>query len=46
MKIRGTDYNLEVPFEVKVPEGRYTVQSSETPAVNSTLSNALLRQME
>jgi len=29
-----------------VPEGRYTVQPSETPAVNSALSNALLRQME
>lgn len=23
MKIRGVDYNIEIPFEKKVPEGRY-----------------------
>jgi hypothetical protein len=22
-KVRGVDYNVEIPFEVKVPEGRH-----------------------
>jgi hypothetical protein len=35
-----------VPFEVKVPTGRHDVSVYETPAVDASKSNSLLRQME
>lgn len=46
IKIRGVDYNAEIPFQALVPEGRHTVADEETPHVDSNVSNALLRKME
>ena len=46
IKIRGVDYNSEIPFQALVPEGRHTVTSGETPHVDSQISNDLLRKME
>lgn len=45
-KIKGVDYNKEVPFEAKVPEGRHTVSSEETPKVDILTSNKALKQIE
>lgn len=40
------DYNAEIPFQQLVPEGRHTVTDQETPYVDATISNDLLRKME
>lgn len=31
IKIRGVDYNAEIPFQALVPEGRHQVAATETP---------------
>ena len=43
IKIKGVDYNKEVPFELKVPEGRHQVPTEETPAIDILKSNAALK---
>jgi len=45
-KIKGTDYNAEVPFEVKVPLGRHEISQEERPDIEQTKQNQLLKQME
>jgi len=35
IKIRGVDYNTEIPFQALVPEGRYQAPSDETPQVDT-----------
>jgi len=40
-KIRGVNYNLEIPFEKKVPEGRYEVDN-EKVKVDSVKSSIAL----
>jgi hypothetical protein len=40
------DYNAEIPFQQLVPEGRHSVTDQETPYVDATISNDLLRKME
>ena len=30
-KVRGVDYNVEIPFEVRVPEGRHEANLDESP---------------
>lgn len=44
-KIRGVNYNLEIPFEKKVPEGRYEVDN-EKVKVDSIKSSIALQQIE
>lgn len=44
-KIRGVNYNLEIPFEKKVPEGRYEVDN-EKVKVDSVKSSIALQQIE
>ena len=34
IKIKGVDYNLEIPFEKKVPEGRFNTNEEEKYEVN------------
>lgn len=34
IKFKGVDYNLEIPFEKKVPEGRYETGEEEKYEVN------------
>jgi len=46
-KIRGVNYNIEIPFEKKVPEGRYdTNGAEENPTVDPFKSNIALQQIE
>ena len=46
-KIRGVNYNIEIPFEKKVPEGRYDAEiPEETPTVDLFKSNIALHQIE
>ena len=41
------NYNLEIPFEKRVPEGRYdTHQPEENPNVDPFKSNIALQQIE
>ena len=46
-KIRGVNYNIEIPFEKRVPEGRYdTSMLEENPNVDPFKSNIALQQIE
>jgi hypothetical protein len=46
-KIRGVNYNIEIPFEKKVPEGRYDANMpEENPNVDVFKSNIALQQIE
>ncbi len=46
-KIRGVNYNIEIPFEKKVPEGRYSNDGvEENPTVDIFKSNIALQQIE
>ncbi len=46
-KIRGVNYNIEIPFEKKVPEGRYDANiPEENPNVDIFKSNIALQQIE
>ena len=45
-KVRGVDYNVEIPFEIKVPEGRHVPTSEETPQIDLLKSNTALKQLE
>ena len=46
-KIRGVNYNVEIPFEKRVPEGRYDIDApEENPNVDSFKSNIALQQIE
>ena len=46
-KIRGVNYNIEIPFEKRVPEGRYdTTATDENPNVDPFKSNIALQQIE
>ena len=42
MKIRGLDYNAEVPFQKNVPIGRFDPKDKETPDVDKFKSNISL----
>lgn len=42
MKIRGLDYNAEVPFQKNVPVGRFTPSEKETPEIDKFRSNISL----
>lgn len=42
MKIRGVDYNIEIPFERSVPEGRHQSGAEETPKSDIFKSNIAL----
>jgi len=44
-KIKGVNYNLEVPFEKKVPEGRYDI-SSEKSKIDQAKATVALQQIE
>ena len=46
VKIKGVDYNKEVPFMASVPEGRYKVSVEETPTIDTLKSNSALKQIE
>ena len=46
IKIKGVDYNKEVPFELKVPEGRHIPSSDETPAIDILKSNTAMKQID
>jgi hypothetical protein len=41
-KVRGVDYNVEIPFERKVPEGRFETGPEETPKSDPFKSNIAL----
>jgi pre-mRNA-splicing factor CDC5/CEF1 len=42
-KIRGVNYNIEIPFEKKVPEGRFeTSLADEKPTIDLMKSNHAL----
>ena len=43
IKIKGVDYNKEVPFMASVPEGRHAVGSEEKPVVDVLKSNTALK---
>lgn len=46
-KIRGVNYNLEIPFERQVPEGRYDNNATEeNPNVDPFKSSIALQQIE
>ena len=46
-KIRGVNYNIEIPFEKKVPEGRYgSEMPEENPSVDPFKSNIAIQQVE
>lgn len=46
-KIRGVNYNIEIPFEKKVPEGRFSNEGAdENPTVDMFKSNIALQQIE
>jgi hypothetical protein len=46
-KIRGVNYNVEIPFEKRVPEGRYDIDArEENPNVDNFKSNIALQQIE
>ena len=42
IKIRGVNYNLEIPFEKKVPQGRYDNGREETTSMDKFKSNIAL----
>ena len=42
-KVRGVDYNVEIPFEVKVPEGRHVPDTEESPQIDVLKSNVALK---
>jgi hypothetical protein len=46
MKIRGLDYNAEVPFQKNVPVGRFAPSDKETPEIDKFRSNISLQQIE
>jgi len=46
IKIKGVDYNKEVPFEAFVPQGRHVVSEEELPELDIHKSNIALRQIE
>ena len=46
IKIKGVDYNKEVPFMANVPEGRHSVGVEETPSIDVLKSNTALKQIE
>ena len=46
IKIKGVDYNKEVPFMAMVPEGRHMVGAEETPEIDVLKSNTALKQIE
>lgn len=46
IKIKGVDYNKEVPFLASVPEGRHSVNGGEAPEVDILRSNTALKQIE
>lgn len=47
LKIRKVNYNLEIPFEKQVPEGRFdATMAEENPTVDSFKSNIALQQIE
>ena len=42
-KIRGVNYNIEIPFEKKVPEGRYdTAMPEENPIADPKKSSTAM----
>ena len=45
-KIKGVDYNKEVPFEAYVPVGRHSITREEQPELDIHKSNIMLRQIE
>ena len=45
IKIRGINYNVEIPFEKKVPEGLYEAKS-ETLITDAAKQNIALQQIE
>ncbi len=45
IKIRGVNYNVEIPFEKMVPEGRFD-SKSETVAIDAAKQNIALQQIE
>ena len=46
LKIRGVDYNAEIPFEKKVPEGRHETGPEENQKLDPFKSNIALKQIE
>ena len=46
VKVKGVDYNVEVPFEVRRPEGRYAIGEEETPKIDILKSETALKQIE
>ncbi len=46
IKIKGVDYNKEVPFMATVPEGRHIIGAAETPEIDVLKSNTALKQIE
>ena len=47
VKMRGLDYNAEVPFQQNVPVGRYAPDiEKETPSIDNFKSNISLQQIE
>ena len=46
IKIKGVDYNKEVPFMAMVPEGRHKVSAEEAPEIDVLKSNTALKQIE
>ena len=46
IKIKGVDYNKEVPFMAMVPEGRHQVGTEEAPEIDVLKSNTALKQIE
>lgn len=43
IKIKGVDYNKEVPFMANVPIGRHGVTADETPEIDVLKSNTALK---
>ena len=43
IKIKGVDYNKEVPFMAMVPEGRNNIGAEETPEIDVLKSNTALK---
>lgn len=42
LKIRGVNYNADIPFEKKVPEGRFDAGAEETTKIDPFKSNIAL----
>lgn len=46
LKIKGCNYNKEIPFQRNVPAGKYSATDKETPQINSFQANITLQQIE